>query len=114
MSLNSPSQLEEYLELQEQYDYLVAHIHAARENIEEVYRIKECIANDDLEGAADYYADMDRATQLALWRATTKGGIWTIDERKLMSADGDLAKIIARRKRKEAYEQRFRKESVSV
>ena len=114
MSSSNKSQLEEYLELSEQYDYLVAHINAARENIEEVYRIKECIANDDLEGAANWYEDMNRATRRALWRATTKGGIWTIEERKLMSADGELSRIIAKRKRKKANEERSRKESVSV
>lgn len=102
MSLSNPSQLEEYLELREQYDYLLAHINAARENIEEVYRIKECIANEDIEGAAGYYADMGSDVQLALWRATTKGGIWTVEERKLMTAHGELAKLIAEMKKAEA------------
>jgi len=100
--MSSSNQLEEYLELREQYDYLLAHIHAARENIEEVYRIKECIANDDLEGAAGYYADMDRSTQLALWRATTKGGIWTTHERSLMTAHGEISRLIAETKKAEA------------
>ena len=102
MSSSNKSQLEEYLELREQYDYLVAHINAARENIEEVYRIKECIANDDMEGAAGYYADMDRGIQLALWRATTKGGIWTTEERKLMTAHGEIARLMADMKKAEA------------
>ena len=102
MPSSNPSQLEEYLELREQYDYLLAHINAARENIEEVYRIKECIANEDIEGAAGYYADMDSSIQLALWRATTKGGIWTIEERKLMAAHGEISRLIADMKKAEA------------
>jgi hypothetical protein len=102
MLSSNPSQLEEYLELREQYDYLLAHIHAARENIEEVYRIKECIANEDMAGAAGWYGDLDRATQLALWRATTKGGIWTTEERRLMSADGEVSRLIAQAKKAEA------------
>ena len=82
--------------------HLIAHMSAARESIEEVYRIKECIANGDLQGAAGWYADMDRDTQVALWRAPSKGGIWTTEERKLMSADGELAKLIAAMKKQEA------------
>ena len=39
----------------EEHEFLVKHSNATRENIEEVYRIKECIANDDIEGAAGYY-----------------------------------------------------------
>ena len=82
--------------------HLIAHMNAARENLEEVYRIKECIANGDLQGAAGWYADMDRDTQVALWRAPSKGRIWTTEERKLMSADGELAKLIAAMKKEEA------------
>ena len=31
-----------------------------------------------------------------------QGGIWTTEERKLMSADGELAKLIAAMKKEEA------------
>ena len=86
----------------EEMQFLVSHSNAVRENIEEVYRIKECIANDDLDGAAGYYADMDRDVQVALWRAPSKGGVWTTAERKLMSAEGDLAKLIAQKKKEVA------------
>ena len=86
----------------EEMQFLISHSNAVRENIEEVYRIKECIANDDLDGAAGYYADMDRDVQVALWRAPSKGGVWTTAERKLMSAEGDLAKLIAQKKKEVA------------
>lgn len=85
----------------EAMDFLVSHSNAVRENIEEVYQIKSCIANGDIQGAAGYYADMDRQTQVALWRAPSKGGVWTTEERKLMSADGELAKLIAQMKKEE-------------
>lgn len=81
-------------------DFLLEHSNAVRENIEEVYRIKECIANGDIQGAAGYYADMSRDVQVALWKAPSKGGVWTTDERKLMSADGELAKLIAEMKKR--------------
>lgn len=86
----------------EEMEFLISHSNAVRENIEEVYRIKECIANDDLDGAAGYYSDLDRDVQVALWRAPSKGGVWTTAERKLMSADGDLAKLIAQKKKEVA------------
>ena len=86
----------------EEHDFLVAHANAVRENLEEIYQIKAAIANDDLMTAAGYYADMDRDVVAALWRAPSKGGIWTTAERKLMQADGDLAKCIKKMKEEAA------------
>jgi hypothetical protein len=86
----------------DEHDYLVAHANAVRENLEEIYQIKAAIANDDLMTAASYYADMDRDVVTALWRAPSKGGIWTTAERKLMQADGDLAKCIKKMKEEAA------------
>lgn len=84
------------------FAFLLEHSNAVRENIEEVYQIKSCIANDDMQGAAGYYADMSREVQVALWKAPSKGGVWTTEERKLMSADGELAKLIAKMKKEKA------------
>ena len=86
----------------EDFAFLLEHSNAVRENIEEVYQIKSCIANDDMQGAAGYYADMSREVQVALWKAPSKGGVWTTEERKLMSADGELAKLIAKMKKEKA------------
>ena len=86
----------------EEHDFLVAHANAVRENLEEIYQIKAAIANDDIMTAAGYYADMDRDVVAALWRAPSKGGIWTTAERKLMQADGDLAKCIKKMKEEAA------------
>ena len=86
----------------EDFAFLLEHSNAVRENIEEVYRIKECIANNDIEGAAGYYADMSREVQIALWKAPSKGGVWTTEERKLMSADGELFKLITKMKKEKA------------
>ena len=86
----------------EEHDFLVVHANAVRENLEEIYQIKAAIANDDLMTAASYYADMDRDVVTALWRAPSKGGIWTTAERKLMQADGDLAKCIKKMKEEAA------------
>jgi len=86
----------------EEHDFLVSHSNAVRENLEEIYQIKAAIANEDIMTAAGYYADMDRDVVTALWRAPSKGGIWTTAERKLMQADGDLAKCIKKMKEEAA------------
>ena len=86
----------------EEHDFLVSHSNAVRENLEEIYQIKAAIANEDIMTAAGYYADMDRDVVAALWRAPSKGGIWTTAERKLMQADGDLAKCIKKMKEEAA------------
>ena len=82
--------------------YLIAHMNAARENFDEVTGIKTAIANEDWELAADMWGDVDDATRNDLWRATTKGGIWTIDERKHMDKEGVISKIIRQRIKEKA------------
>ena len=82
----------------DEHDFLVTHSNAVRENLEEIYQIKSALANDDLMTAAEYYADMSREVVTALWRAPTKGGVWTTAERKMMQADGDLTKCIKKMK----------------
>lgn len=84
--------------------YLIAHMNAARENFDEVVGIKEAIANEEWERAADLWGDVSDATRNDLWRATTKGGIWTIDERKHMDKEGVISKIIRQRKKDKAEE----------
>ena len=84
------------------HDFLVTHANAVRENLEEIYQIKAAIANDDIISAAGYYADMSRDVVNALWRAPTKGGIWTTAERKLMQADGELTRCIRKMKEQAA------------
>ena len=84
--------------------YLIAHMNAARESFDEVVGIKEAIANEEWERAADIWGDVPDSTRNDLWRATTKGGIWTIDERKHMDKEGVISKIIRQRKKDQAEE----------
>ena len=84
--------------------YLIAHMNAARENFDEVVGIKTAIANEEWEEAADLWGDVNDATRNDLWRATTKGGIWTIEERKHMDKEGVISKIIRQRKKDQAEE----------
>lgn len=84
--------------------YLIAHMNAARDNFDEVVGIKEAIANEEWEKAATLWEDVNEGTRTDLWRATTKGGIWTIDERKHMDKEGVISKIIRQRKKEQAEE----------
>lgn len=84
--------------------YLIAHMNAARENFDEVVGIKEAIANEEWEKAATLWGDVNEGTRNDLWRATTKGGIWTIEERKHMDKEGVISKIIRQRKKDQAEE----------
>ncbi len=93
--------------ISQQYEgdqYLIAHMNAARENFDEVVAIKEAIANEEWEKAADLWDDVKEATRNDLWRATTKGGIWTIPERGHMDKEGVISKIIRDRKKAKAEE----------
>lgn len=59
-----------------------AHDAALAEHKESVEFIKERIAADDLQAAADEWRDLGEEVQRALWLATSKGGIFTTEERK--------------------------------
>lgn len=53
-----------------------------RDNFDAIYNIKEAVANDDREAAVTEWRDLDRNAQMMLWVAPTKGGIFTVEERK--------------------------------
>ena len=62
----------------------VSHMACVRDNIEEVYRIKELIANDDAVAAKEEFVSFDQDTQKLLWKAPSKGGVFTTAELKLL------------------------------
>lgn len=68
-------------------DPLAAHNKAVRENLDSVNAIKEAIAEGDLSRAAENWFELDDDTKAALWRAPTKGGIFTTAERDTMKTD---------------------------
>lgn len=55
-----------------------------REYWDEVSAIKELIQNDQHEAARSVFGDLTESVRIGLWRATTKGGCWTIEERKVL------------------------------
>ena len=72
------------------------HNHAVRENLEEIYNIKVAMQNEDWDTAACYVMDFDDDTASALWVATTKGGIWTTNERDELMPHGNVGKAVSR------------------
>jgi hypothetical protein len=56
-----------------------------REQFDSITAIKEAIANEDYALAGGYWQDLSREDKKALWRAPTKGGIFTTDELKIMN-----------------------------
>jgi hypothetical protein len=55
-----------------------------REHFDIIVQVKDHLANDEIEDARAAYKGLDVETQKALWRAPTRGGIWTTDERAKM------------------------------
>lgn len=58
-----------------------------REQFDSISAIKEAIANEDFALAGGYWQDLTREDKKALWRAPTKGGIFTTEERNTMSGE---------------------------
>jgi len=61
-------------------DYL-PFLNCIRENFEEIYQIKESLANEDVGTAVCTWSDFSREDQMTLWVAPSKGGIFTTWER---------------------------------
>jgi len=61
---------------------------AVMENIETVTAIKGFLADDDFDGAAEAWAEINHINTLkALGLAPTKGGCFTVEEKRKMNSD---------------------------
>ena len=63
-------------------DYMVL----VREYWDQITEIKERLANDEDSLAALTFSELPENVRIGLWRATTKGGVWTIQERARLRA----------------------------
>jgi len=72
-----PTDLDHAAELQT----LIEHVACVRDYYDEVTEVKSLIANDDVGGARDVLKDLPQDAQKLLWRAPSKGGIFTTEER---------------------------------
>lgn len=77
-----PEPTQEQLNEQRAAQRKAQHDEALARHSESVAYIKDRIAADDLKPAADEWAAIPQPDQMALWLATTKGGVFTTDERK--------------------------------
>lgn len=60
---------------------------AIRENWASVAEIKRAIAEGDTEYARECFNELSEEDQQAIWVAPTKGGIFTVEERKAIKGD---------------------------
>lgn len=80
---------------QEDMARLNAHNAAVARNMESVQAIKQYIAAEDIGEAAKCWYELSEEDQGALWRAPTKGGVFTTDEREVMKNQFSQYKGIA-------------------
>ena len=61
-------------------DELLNYNAAIREHIASISAIKEALANNDLETAAENWNELNEEEQRSIWKAPSKGGIFTTQE----------------------------------
>jgi len=66
---------------------LLRHNDMVRMHLPSILAIKEGIALNELSGACEAWSEFDEQTQRNLWVATTKGGIFSTEERKVMKTN---------------------------
>ena len=69
------------------YTSLLRHNECLRDNLASILAIKESIDGGELSTAKECWGELEESEQRALWVATTKGGILTTDERKIMKSN---------------------------
>jgi len=65
-------------------DGFLSHQQAVRDNFDTVAYVKECLATEKIESAIEALAELDQETKGLLWKAPTKGGIFTTAERDML------------------------------
>ena len=81
---------------------LINHMEAVRENLASIAAVKEAIHTGDFSYAAQCLMELSDEAKQALWRAPSKGGIWTTAERNAMQADGEVGRAVSQIKKDEA------------
>lgn len=63
---------------------LLAHMQAVRDHWPSIVWLKEALTNEDKWAFLEVWQELGHEVHKQLWTATTKGGIWTVAERKKM------------------------------
>ena len=66
---------------------VISHNDCLRDNLASVLAVKESIDSGELSTAKECWAELEEDEQRTLWMATTKGGILTTEERKIMKSN---------------------------
>lgn len=72
---------------QDLYRRFSQHTKAILSNVDSVNVIKDGIATNDLSTASEAWFELDDDTKAALWLAPTKGGCFTVEERKVIKSE---------------------------
>ena len=65
-----------------EYDRQVKHMACVRDNWATIDAIKTALATDDYSAAKEAWNELSRDEKMILWRAPTKGGVFTTKERE--------------------------------
>lgn len=68
----------------EEIKRFAAHTDAVKEHLDSIVAIKGFLLEENISAAREAYREIPREDQLSLWRAPTKGSIWTTKERDLL------------------------------
>ena len=73
--------------LEKQFERVIAHNDVLRDNLPTVLAVKEYIISGELSSAKEAWHELSQSEQGALWLATTKGGIFSTEERRVMKSN---------------------------
>ena len=68
-------------------DELLQHMATVREELPSIMAVKDHLLNNEFSAAKEAWHELDQETQKALWRAPSKGGIFTTEERAKMKSN---------------------------
>jgi len=68
------------------FEKLVEHNSCVRDNFHSIYVIKDALATEDIDKAAEAWFELSDEEQLTLWVAPSKGGIFTSIERDIIKS----------------------------
>lgn len=92
-SIASAEEMEEAAEAEKELaevERLISHNNAVRDHIESIVAIKAYLANDEYQNAYECIREIQEASEddwRALWRATSRGGIWSTRERAQLKSN---------------------------
>lgn len=75
------------LSIKAEQESIKLHMDAVKEHLETVVAVKQAIVDNNLGTAVEAMSEVNPDDQQALWRAPSKGSIWTTEERAVIKSD---------------------------